>query len=353
MEKNAKNEAYEMPEDSSLVMMKNASEKLLSSASETERELEKYYAELVDEEKEVSEEEVQARIDALRSVSSNLTKASLISINLEDELRSRWYDVRKSKSKRIVSAAPSNTMIDYKEKKTAHFAQGTNFYKLALVFVIGSFIGVVIELLWCLITNGYLESRSGLVYGPFNMLYGVGAVVLTVTLYNLRNHSRWLSFFGGLIIGSAIEYVCSFGQELLLGSRSWDYSDMPFNVNGRICLLYSVFWGFLGVLWIKNLYPRLSDMILKIPNKIGVLVTWVLIAFFIFDGAVTYTSLARWSQRINGVPASNSFWEFVDERFDDERMRKIFANMDFGDNVGNEENEENGDTGETRDTVAF
>ncbi|MGN1408746.1 MAG: hypothetical protein ACI4XJ_01085 [Eubacteriales bacterium] len=348
IENTEKTGAFVLPEDSSLVRLKNASEELLESASDTENELEAYYSELVDENSEVSEDEVQAKIETLRSVSSNLTKASLISINLEDELRSRWHDVSKSKRKRIVSAAPSNTMIDYKEKKTAHFAQGTNFYKLALVFVIGSFVGVVIELLWCLVTNGYLESRSGLVYGPFNMLYGVGAVALTVTLYNLRNHSRWLSFFGGLIIGSVIEYVCSFGQELLLGSRSWDYSDMPFNVNGRICLLYSVFWGFLGVLWIKNLYPRLADMILKIPNKIGIIVTWVMIVFFIFDGAVTYVALARWSQRIDGVPASNSFWEFVDERFDDGRMRKIFANMEFGDGENEETADTTENTGETK-----
>lgn len=337
IEKTEKNEAFMLPEDSSLIRLKTVSEELLASASETENELEAYYAELVDDDNEVSEDEVQTKIETLRNVSSNLTKASLISLNLEDELRSRWYDVRKSKSKRIVSAAPSNTMIDYKEKKTAHFAQGTNFYKLALVFGIGSFIGVVIELLWCLVTNGYLESRSGLVYGPFNMLYGVGAVALTVTLYNLRNHSRWLSFFGGLIIGSLIEYICSFGQELLLGSRSWDYSDMPFNINGRICLLYSAFWGFLGVLWIKNLYPRLSDIILKIPNKIGIIVTWVMIVFFIFNGAVTYIALDRWAQRIEGIPASNSFWEFVDDRFDDDRMRKIFANMEFGNDSEAEE----------------
>ena len=45
-------------------------------------------------------------------------------------------------------------------------------------------------------------------------------------------------FFGGIIVGSVVEYICSLGQEIIFGSRSWDYSHMPFNINGRICLLY-------------------------------------------------------------------------------------------------------------------
>lgn len=325
-EQNETKNAFDTP----LTLLEKSSEELLSSAKETESYMQSYYEELAENADEIDDSEVQKKIDALRNISSNITKSGLVSLSLEDELRSRWYDVRKSKNRRIVSAAPANTVIDYKENKLKHFAQGRNFYKLALIFVIGSFVGVVIELLWCLITNGYLESRSGLVYGPFNMLYGVGAVALTLSLYQFRNHSRWISFFGGFIIGSIIEYLCSFFQELLFNSRSWDYSDMPFNINGRICLLYSIFWGILGVLWIKNLYPRMAEWILKIPNKIGIVVTWVMIVFFIFDGAVSYTAIYRWNQRINGIDAGNSFWEFVDERFPDERMQRIYANMVFG-----------------------
>ncbi len=286
---------------------------------------------MVDEKSDVDDAGVELRIEALRKISSNLTKASLISINLEDEVRARWHDVQKSKKGVFIPRAPANAEIDYKEVKKDNFAQGTNFYKLALVFIIGSFVGVIIELIWCFLKNGYIESRSGLVYGTFNLLYGVGALALTVTLYNLRNHSRWLSFFGGLVIGSAVEYACSFGQELLFGSRSWDYSNMPFNLNGRICLLYSIFWGILGMMWIKNLYPRLSDIILKIPNKIGKAVTWVLIIFIVFDAAVSLIAVERWVQRKDGIEANNAFFEFIDERFDDERMKKVYANMVFGD----------------------
>ena len=204
-----------------------------------------------------------------------------------------------------------------------------NIYKLLLIAYIGSFAGVVVEMLWCLLTRGYMESRAGLVYGPFNPLYGAGAVLLTVCLYKYRNRGSWLSFIGGMLVGSVLEYVCSWGEELVLGSRSWDYSNMPFNINGRICLLYSIFWGLLSVFWIKNLYPRIAKWILKIPNRMGKTITWLLTVFFVFNILMSGIAMFRWSRRIEGIEPSNVFWEWVDERFPDERMEKVYANMKF------------------------
>lgn len=276
-------------------------------------------------------EEVQEEITSLRNTSANLQRSYFNTIFMTDELEARLRDVEKSlKKRKLLKPAPANSVIDLKEQSSSHFARGTNFYKLFLICFVGSFVGVVIELLWCLFRNGYIESRSGLVYGPFNLLYGAGAVALTLVLYRYRNHSSAISFAGGFIVGSALEYVCSFGQEMLLGSRSWDYSEMPFNLNGRICLLYSIFWGFLGVLWIKNIYPRMAKVILKIPNKAGKTVSWILAVFMVFNIAMTCVSLVRWTGRMDGNPPKTAFGELIDERFPDERMERIFANMEFG-----------------------
>ncbi|MGN1347117.1 MAG: putative ABC transporter permease, partial [Eubacteriales bacterium] len=223
----------------------------------------------------------------------------------------------------------ANSVIDLTEQKTHHFTQGLNGYKLLWICYIGSFAGVVVESLWCILQNGHLESRAGLVYGPFNLLYGAGAVALTAALYRFRNHGRWLSFLGGMTVGSAVEYLCSLGQEMLFGSRSWDYSNMPFNLNGRICLLYSAFWGALGVLWVKNIYPRMANWILKLPEKQGKILTWALAAFFVFNAAVSLVAVYRWSGRLSGAAAANAFWRLIDTRFPDTRMERIFANMVF------------------------
>ena len=85
----------------------------------------------------------------------------------------------------------------------------------------------------------------------------------------------------------------------------------------------------LGVLWIKRLYPLMAKWILKIPNRVGKALTWVVFAFFVLDAAVTCLALARWIQRMDDIPPQNAFMEFVDERFTDERMEKIFPGMVF------------------------
>ena len=116
---------------------------------------------------------------------------------------------------------------------------------------------------------------------------------------------------------------------MIFGSCSWDYSSMPFNLNGRICLLYSIFWGALGVLWIKTIYPWIAKGILHIPNRIGKILTWLLFAFILFDAVMTVGAVFRWSQRIDGIAATNGLQLFFDVHFPDVRMERIFANMKF------------------------
>lgn len=317
--------------------LEEMSSELLTAVAEAGRDLETYYVRLAKEAEsekpsEELDQDVQKEVESLKRTSANLRQAYQKTADMEDELSARFRDMRTSRDRKwFLPNPPANGAIDLEEQQTKHFAQGINLYKLLLVCFVGSFAGVVVELLWCLVTNGYLESRSGLVYGPFNLLYGAGALALTVALYRYRNRGRWLSFLGGFVVGSVVEYVCSWGQEMLLGSRSWDYSKMAFNINGRICLLYSIFWGILGMLWIKDIYPRMAKWILKIPNRPGKVVTWCVTAFLIVNAAVTCVAVGRWSRRVQDVPASDGFWEFVDQRFPDERMERIFANMRFDD----------------------
>lgn len=303
---------------------------LMESLSEDDSNLQEFYVEMVEAgAPESYKEGVDERLDSLKRTSANLMKAYKKSLAMYDELSARWKDLDKSSGRKIIPRAPANSVIDIEEQRRMHFAEGLNPYKMMLVCFIGSFAGVVIEVIWCLLKNGYIESRAGLIYGPFNLLYGGAAVVLTLALYKYRNKGRWLSFIGGFVVGSGVEYLCSWAQETVFGSRSWDYTDMPFDLNGRICLLYSLFWGCLGVLWVKTLYPVMAQMILKLPNKTGKILSWACTAFLIFNAVVSVIAVFRWSQRLDMIPPSSQFWEFIDLRFTNERMERIFANMVF------------------------
>lgn len=272
--------------------------------------------------------------DILDNASETFARLSKKTHDQSDEIRTRIKEAekheRKSKKRfRITPVKPTNAEIDYEEKITHHFAAGVTFNKLFWVFFIGCFGGVVIETLWCLITRGHYESRVGLIYGPFNLVYGLGALVLTYSLYKYRNRSGIYSFIGGFISGSIVEYLCSFFQELAFGSTSWDYSSMPYNLNGRICLEYSIFWGILGVLWIKTIYPIMATWILKIPNKIGKTLTTALLVFMIFNSFMSGSTVYRWYQRTQGKEASNIFETYIDNHYPNSRMERIYANLEF------------------------
>lgn len=272
--------------------------------------------------------EAEAELRALRRTAASLKTAHACADHMADELSARLADMDKSLNRRWWKLnPPANTEIDLREEGS--FARGLNGYKLALVVIIGSFAGVMVELLWCLVTNGYIESRAGLVWGPFNLLYGVGAAVLTLCLYRFRNRGKWLSFLGGMLVGSVVEYGCSWLQEMLFGSTSWDYSHLPFHINGRICLMYSVFWGFLGVMWIKDIYPRMAKTLLRLPARPGKILTWALSIFLAVNVAVSGMAVARWSARLDGEAPRNAVESLLDARFPDKRLEKIYANMVF------------------------
>ena len=143
---------------------------------------------------------------------------------------------------------------------------------------------------------------------------------------NYRNRSDGFLFAFGTFLGGAYEYLCSVFTEIVFGKVFWDYSDIPFNLGGRINLLYCFFWGIAAVVWLKKLYPLFSKWIEKIPLKQGPIITWILIIFMLANILVSTLALTRYDQRAHNEPAANAIEQLIDERFPDSRMEKIYPN---------------------------
>ena len=122
-------------------------------------------------------------------------------------------------------------------------------------------------------------SRSSLVWGDFSVVWGFAIAAATVLLYKYRDGSDRSLFLVGTFLGGAYEYICSVLSELVFGKVFWDYSKIPFNLGGRINLLYCFFWGIAAVVWMKMLYPFFSGLIEKVPKKAGHILTWVMLVF--------------------------------------------------------------------------
>ncbi len=158
---------------------------------------------------------------------------------------------------RVERAYPSVQPVPKQKEKseTGVFAEGCSFYKIVLLFIIGAFLGDIVETIFCRITAGVWMSRSSLVWGPFSIVWGLAIALATWFLYNYRDRSDGFLFAFGTFLGGAYEYLCSVFTEIVFGKVFWDYSDIPFNLGGRINLLYCFFWGIAAVVWLKKLYP--------------------------------------------------------------------------------------------------
>ncbi len=271
-----------------------------------------------------------ARLDLVEEVSEGLQKAA-------DQLGAGvagWVQKRVSRAyphlaaKELVKAQlEAQRKKDLAREKAGVFAAGCGFYKLFWLFFLGSLVGDITETIFCLATTGVLMSRSSLVYGPFSIVWGFGCALLTAILYKYKDRSDHFIFITGTVLGGAYEYMCSVATELVFGTVFWDYSAIPFNLGGRINLLYCFFWGIAAVVWLKLLYPVFSRWIERIPKKVGVPLTWVLVVFMVVNMALSALALARYTERQTASePSSTAIGRFLDDHFDDARMERIYPN---------------------------
>lgn len=227
---------------------------------------------------------------------------------------------------RIHKAYPQAKATTITKTDPTTFAAGCSFHKILWLFIIGAFLGDITETIYCRITAGYWMSRSSVVWGPFSIVWGLAIAAATILLYKYQDKSDRFLFLVGAFLGGAYEYICSVFTEIVFGKVFWDYSKIPFNLGGRINLLYCFFWGIAAVVWMKMLYPKISAPIEKVPIKIGKALSWVLILFMCCNITVSCMALIRSTERANGIPATASWQEIMDERFDDERMMRIYPN---------------------------
>lgn len=225
---------------------------------------------------------------------------------------------------RMAGAHPALTFRHRQRQKSTTFAKGCSPYKIILLFFVGAFLGDITETIFCRITAGYWMSRSSVVWGPFSIVWGLAIALVTQLLYRYKDKPvSWL-FAAGTLLGGAYEYLCSVFTEVVFGAVFWDYSAIPFNLGGRINLLYCFFWGFAAIAWFKILYPPISACIERLPRRFGTLLTWGLCLFMAADMIVSSAALVRYNARLQGVPAQNSVESYLDIHYDNDRMFKVY-----------------------------
>jgi len=209
------------------------------------------------------------------------------------------------------------------------FAEGISFGKLVWMLFLCALIGDVIETFYVYFTAGIWMRRSSLVLGPFSIVWGLGAVVLTLVLSRVEKKNNLSIFFAGFFFGGAFEYLCSVFTEAFFGMKFWDYSHIPLNIDGRTNVPFMVFWGLLSVVWLRYAYPPISAQIEKITPVLGLVLSWGIAIFLTCDMLVTAAVMVRANARLTKPEAANVVEEFIDRYYPEERVRKLWPNMKF------------------------
>ena len=180
-------------------------------------------------------------------------------------------------------------------------------------FFIYSFLGWIIETIYALIIHGEFIKR-GFLFGPLCPIYGFGAIILLLTTKKMygKPFAKFLiatvlftvfeyfvslifemygkpfaKFLIATVLFTVFEYFVSLIFEEIFGLRWWDYSNDFLNIQGRVSLMYTIFWGLIGLILLEKLHPAIETVIQKIEVKIKtnakITIVYILIAILISD----------------------------------------------------------------------
>jgi len=202
------------------------------------------------------------------------------------------------------------------------------FDKLFWVFLIFSFLGVLIEGFFCLYAYGHWESHVLTVFGWLNFLYGAGAVSFYAGAVKLKSVSFLKKVLILTLAATLMELISGLLLKYGLGMRAWDYSDQLIHFQGIISPAFSLIWALMA--GAVCLGCEKMDSSLERHRRTGTRVAAVVLSVFIvINFLLTTATIIRWSERHRGIPAHSQASLLIDRYADDDWMSTRFVEWKF------------------------
>ena len=209
-----------------------------------------------------------------------------------------------------------------------------NIYQAVWIFIIYAFLGWCSEVAFAAVNKGKFVNR-GFLNGPVCPIYGVGMLIVVLCLWNLRDRPLLL-FLGSALLTTALEFVTGFVLERFFRDKWWDYSDMPFNIKGYVCLKFTILWGLAASFIIGAIHRFIYMLIEKTPFVLGAILLAVFSAAFIADFIVTLTALVKLPKKLKAMAEAERALRAVSDKIGENISDTTIAAKEKGEALAEE-----------------
>lgn len=209
-----------------------------------------------------------------------------------------------------------------------------NIYQAVWIFIIYAFLGWCSEVAFAAVNKGKFVN-CGFLNGPVCPIYGVGMLIVVLCLWNLRDRPLLL-FLGSALLTTALEFVTGFVLERFFHDKWWDYSDMPFNIKGYVCLKFTILWGLAASFIIGAIHRFIYMLIEKTPFVLGAILLAVFSAAFIADFIVTLTALVKLPKKLKAMAEAERALRAVSDKIGENISDTTIAAKEKGEALAEE-----------------
>lgn len=173
---------------------------------------------------------------------------------------------------------------------------GISMYELLLYFFVYGFLGWCTEVAFAAVKERKFVNR-GFLNGPICPIYGIGVTVVVSVLLPYKDQIIPLYLWSVLLV-TVLEGVTGYLLEKLFHHRWWDYTGMPLNIGGHVCLLFSVIWGVACVAIVHFIHPVIAKLLSFLPVWLGGLLLVAFCFVLAADLYVTVTGILKFNRRL-------------------------------------------------------
>lgn len=208
------------------------------------------------------------------------------------------------------------------------------YQEIFWLFMVGNVAGVVVEGLWCLFRHGKWQTHVVALWGPFNIVYGIGIAVFYIGDSLLYGYTWPVRVAALAVAGSLVEYLCGLVIRVGIRMKAWDYRTHFLNIQGLISPKMTLVWGALGFVFDRYLFASLKKALSYATGIVWNAACGVLSVFMAVNLSCTAVCIIRWANRHKGKPPMNCISRLIDKRYPDEWMEKKFCNWKFMEPLG-------------------